>query len=267
MFNFMRAAAKNMIDQSIGSGFADKVEDYTRFSANTSIYTTFWTQVQKMYNVVKPYGYAAITTFFLIYLLNAASADQVTVDSLIKVTIQLIIVIAVIKNLETVVNTMLSLSDTFISKMGTINSTGNTEISGQKIVDAWKDSGESDLSMMLQSFVIWLLSKLAHLGIIFAALSRVLQIGIQIIVSPLAVANCFDGGANSKGFQNLKALGGLMLSGFAVYLVAVVGNSFATSLIVGSNNANVGGLWSCVAMQFATAGVAIGISREMKTLF
>lgn len=58
-----------------------------------------------------------------------------------------------------------------------------------------------------------------------------------------------------------------MLSGFAVYLVAVVGNSFAASLISGSGNANVGGLWSCVAMQFATAGVAIGISREMKTLF
>lgn len=262
----LKNSAADLIDKAIGTKQMDKMELLTRFTKGGSLYSDFWKIINNALNIVKPFGYALITTYFLMYLFDSAAKDQVTVDTLIKVLIQLVIVVAVIKNLDTIINTFLSISDSLIVKFSGHTKGGGGKkaiLQGEEIVKKWSEK-DGCFSIFLQAVIFWLFGIIAKVAVHFAAISRAIEVGWRCIFAPIGVANCFEGGANSKGMQYIKALGVAALSGAAIYITASIGFSLTAGIL--SNGTDRGTMFLALAAYFATAGAAIGAGNKLREL-
>ncbi len=265
--NMFTGSAANMLDKAMGVQKMSAIQSLTQFTNQSSTFTQFWTIINNALGVVKPFGYALITTYFLMYLFDAAAKDQVTVDSLIKVLIHLVLIIALIKNLDTIVNTLLSISDSLISKFAGNykDSTSGAKLTGEQIVANWKKNGsDSAMTIWFQSVLISLVAKISTVAITFAAITRAIEVGWRIIFCPIGLANCFEGGANSKGVQYLKTLGVCILSGAAIYITATVGYSLVSGYLGSAKDE--GSLWIAVAAMLGTAGATIGVGNKIRDL-
>ena len=226
-------------------------------------FNDFWKIVNKGVSIVEPLGYALVTTYFLMYLFDAAAHDNVTVDSLIKVLIQLVLVVALVKNLDAIINTFLTISDSIINKFSTKDSEG-IQMSGMDIVNEWYNRNEDhSFTIFIQCFVIWVVNQIAVIAIDFAAITRALEIGWRSVLAPIGIANCFDGGASSKGIQYLKTLGACVLSGAGMYLVAALGFSLVSGFLAEPDEA---ALFLGAAAMLGTAGAAIGLGNKIRDI-
>ncbi len=239
-----------------------KVVGFTKSTTGTD-FSLFWQVINTGLGFVTPFGYALVTTFFLMYLFDAAAKDQITVDSIIRVLIQLVLVVSVMGNLPLIINSFLSIGESLLSNVsGLSDPTQSISISGSDIVEEWRSTGEDTaLTMLVQAFFIWLIHQIAIIAIDFAGIARLLEVGWRIIFAPIGVSNCFEGGANSAGMKYLKSLLGACLSGVAIYLVAAAGFSLTASFLVSTTK---GAMWLADAAFLGTAGAAIGISNKIR---
>lgn len=258
--------AGNMLDKAIGAQSLSSMQELLQFTNNATVWADFWSFINNALEIIKPFGYALITTYFLMYLFDAAAKDNVTVDSLIKVLIQLVLVIALVKNLDLIINTFLSLSDTLIAKLSGKSIEGSSiSLTGREIVDKWDaESNDTSITIWVQSLLIAGLGKIAQIGVMFAAITRAIEVGWRIVLSPIGVANCFEGGANSKGIQYLKTLFCCILSGVTIYITAAVGFALAGNFLSVADDE--GSLFVAIAVMLGTTGAAIGASNKVRDL-
>lgn len=258
-------AAAKLIDNSLGGDQMESVLKVVGFTQGiTGInFSLFWDVINKGLSFVTPFGYALITTYFLMYLFDAASKDQVTVDSVIKVLIQLVMVVAVMGNLALIINAFLSIAESLLASVsGFSDPTASISVSGTTIVNQWRSTGEDTaLTILIQSLGIWLIHQIAIIAIDFAGIARLLEVGWRIVFAPVGVANCFEGGANSAGVKYLKSLLGACLSGVAIYIVAAAGFAITASFLTSPTG---GAMWLADAAFLGTAGAAIGISNKIR---
>ena len=259
---FLNMAA-GLIDQSLG---ADELVDIYKLTAmNNVAYKLFWSVINIAYSVVEPFGYAMITVYFLMYLFDAATKEQITVDSLIKVIIQLVLVIALIKNIDTIVNTFLGFSDYIITSIKDVAKTESSGMTGIEIVEEWRSgskSGDNDFTgtIFFQAILVWVIHWIAIAAIAFAIIQRALELGWRLVLSPIGLANCFDGGMNSRGIQYLKTLVVVILSSAAIFITATIGMSLSASILQSSS------IMLAVMAQLGTAGACVGVSGKIRDL-
>ena len=256
--------AGNLLDNALGEQQMSSVKKILSF-VNSDYYDFFWSIVNIALKAIKPFGFAIITTYFLMYLFDAAAKDNVTVDSLIKVLIQLVLVVAMIKNLDLIINSFLSLNETIISKMTGIGTKSSVELKGTDIVNDWYDDGDGggldSLFIWLQSFFIWLIHQISVIAVDFAVIGRAIEIGWRSAFAPIGVANCFEGGANSAGVRYMKTLFTVIVSGAAIYLTAALGFAITAGML---KSATSGTIWVAAASMLATAGAAIGVGNKIR---
>ncbi len=262
--------AADMLDEAIGMDSLNDVLDALSLTGGPFTYDAFWGIVNKCLTVVEPFGYALITTYFLMYIFDAAAKDQVTVDSIIKVLIQLVLVVALISNLDTIVNAFLSIGESILqqAKIG-IDASYNegTAQTGEDIINDWFASGEDTVgTIFFQCFFLWLLHKIANIAICFAVFTRLIEVGWRTAFAPVGVANCFEGGANSKGIQYLKTLFVVCLSGAVIFVVAALGFALVKSYVSSHTGTAYGNFWMAAGAMLATAGAAIGVSNKIRDL-
>lgn len=263
--DILYSAAAWFLEHAVGQDQLESVLKVTGLtSATTGVdFSLFWQIINKGLSFVTPFGYALVTTFFLMYMFDAASKDQLTVDSVIKVLIQLILVATVMGNLPLIINSLLSIGETLLSNVsGLTDSTNSISITGKDVVEQWRKTGEdTSLTIFFQSMFIWLIHQIAIIAIDFAGIARLLEIGWRIIFAPIGVANCFEGGANSAGVKYLKGILGASLAGVAIYIVAAAGFAVSASFLSANTK---GAFWLGGAAFLGTAGAAIGISNKIR---
>jgi len=251
-----------ILDASLGQGQMESVKKIISFVGPGDYYSQFWSIVNVALKAVRPFGFAIITTYFLMFLFDAAAKDNVTVDSLIKVLIQLVLVIAMIKNLDLIINSFLSLNETLIAKMGNIGpKSASVEIKGTDFVNEWYDAGTNVFVIWIQCVVIWLIHQIAVIAVDFAIIQRAIEIGWRSVFAPIGVANCFEGGANSAGIRYLKTLFTVIMSGAAIYLTAALGFSITAGMLKSATSSTI---WIAVASMLGTAGAAIGVGNKIR---
>lgn len=276
------------LGHALGSNNLESIKDILFFSSND--YNFFWKGVNTVLSATKPVGFALITTFFLIYVFDLASKDQITFDGLVKMATQLIIIVAVAGNIDVIINAFLSIGDSLLNKISSLNGMGGTGGKGgtcvgpfynpngtidsetvSDIIEAWAGTDEETgnpkliFCAWISAFFVWLIHQLAVIGTYFAAFSRALDVGWRIGLAPIGVANSFDGGSNSAGIRYLKNLLASILSGVMIYLVVALGFKLSASLLatdtIGTSN-----VIAAMGCQLATAGAAIGVSAKSKEL-
>ena len=253
--DMMWSGVEALIRGSLGGGQMGEVIDMVKLSGET--YKQFWEVINNVFNIVSPFGYALITTYFLIFLFDSAAKEQITVDSLI----QLVLIVALVNNLETIVNAMLSFADSMINSFGSGENADFSDFDVAAMVDQWRDE-DSLFFAIIESVVIFLLSKIAMIAIFFACISRAIEVGWRIAFSSIGVANCFEGGASSPGIKYLKSLFGSIVAGAALFVVCSAGFAVTAGMLA----KDTGNLLKAICALLATAGAAIGASNKAKEI-
>lgn len=275
--DFVKNLAVSLYDSALGYGIMDRVYNMISFSKSSGgslDYSSYWTVINALVGIVKPFGYALITTYFLAAFLDAGAKDNVTMNNIIKIFIQLILVVAIVGNLEVIINAFLTLNESIVAKFNKLDPTSQkTIMSGADYVDKLieqnqKGSGMDGLvGIMLEGLIIWVIHWISLIGVLFAAISRALDIGWRSILAPIGVANCFEGGISSPGIKYLKALAASILAGAAIYAVVEIGTALSAAAMCGTNEApdNSRTLIAMAAL-LATAGAAIGTNNKAKEI-
>lgn len=223
----------------------------------------FWSTVNVVLNVVKPFGYALIVTFFFIFMLDLASKDQLTIDSIIKTMIQLIIVVTLAGNIEVIMNTLLSIGESMVTRLDKLSVSSTSGLaSAEAIVQNAKDNGVSAGTLLLEAWVCYLFHQIAIIGIDLAAITRALEVGWRCAFAPIGIANSFDGGTNSQGVRYLKGLAGAILSGAIMWAICALGFAISSGFL--TTDAQFGNLFASIAALLATAGACIGAINKVK---
>lgn len=271
----LKGSATHLIDASIGD---DQMQSFKKIlslkgtDGSAVSWDTFWDIVNKGVTVVKPFGYALVTTYFLLYLFDAASKEQLTFESVVKVLIQLIIVVGILANLEKVINVILSFAESiyhYISSGSTMSDGKGTNgaVDADDVVDGMFD-GKNDLgtalSTLLTAILVWIIHQLAVIALDFAAIVRMIELGWRIVFTPVGIANCFEGGASSPAVKYAKGVLAVALSGAVLYVIGLVGFSVVGSIL--SSDHTKTGLILADAALLGTAGAAIGASNKVKEI-
>ena len=267
LLNFFTKALDNgaagLIEKSVGTEVIDTVKSVVAFSSTNGgrEFSKFWDVMSSGVRAVKPFGFALVVTYFLIFLFDAAAKEQITVDSLIKVMIQLVLVITLINNLGTIIMAFFSIEESLLNNM-TLSVDDGPSVTGSDVVDEMLNNGDGHLSVFTQALALYLVHFIAVIACEFAAITRTLEIGWKVILAPIGVANCFEGGASSPGIRYLKGLFATILSGVALYAVLSIGFALVSDFVMDHTGFD-DFLLGAVAM-LSTAGAAIGVSGKVK---
>lgn len=271
--------AKWLIEQSLGTEQLDSIVNILHLvsNKNTLIDTgAYWSVINSVFSVIRPLGYALITTFFLMSILSLVSKESLTLEGFVKSVIQLIIVITVAGNAELLMNGIFSMGEMSLNAVAGAVST-NFGVSGDKqsLVDDIVHSLAYDeatgtyanaIPAILISFFVWLIHQVVIIGIDIAAFSRLLDIGWRAALMPIGIANSFEGGAASAGVRYIKSFAASVFSGVLMLVIASIGFTVAAGVLMGAG----GGItvtFEALAVQLATVGACIGAPGKAKELF
>lgn len=283
--NFFRGKCVGMLDDIYGIQTLNNVTNLLSLKDNGFDMSTYWDIINKTVNAVgKPFGIALLTTFFLMYVFDAAAKEQITVDTVIKMMIQLIVAIAILSNFDAVINSILSIGESIfgllrknivLSPQGrvsgvsssiaaTVSSSEKINAStGEEIMTTLENNGNTTGSLYFQIVFCWLIAKIGFVAMFFAAVARLIELGWRIAFAPIGLANCFEGGTNSPAIRYLKSLFAVAISGAVLFLIFQIGTMVSQILFVQISGA---GMWAGVAALLATAGAAIGASNKVKEI-
>lgn len=310
LYSMVEALLSAIISFSYGTNHIEKVQrllflgtnnftgSFTGFSNDSIFIGTYWDVVNILLDVTKSFGIPLIAAFFIIHILDISAKEQLSVDTLIKELIQLVLVIAVAGNIDVIVNTLLSFGDSLLylvqSKIrGTIGSLYGSSplqvdaIMGNLFAD-WADEemnsftdrflGVSQLHAKLMRVcgvffstgLLWISAQIMVIAADIAALSRAIDVAWRIVFAPIAISNSFEGGVNSSGIRYLKGLAGAILSGVLIYVIVAIGFGLSISILSSQTGAELSttlNIIIVIAANLATAGAVIGVPQKIKEVF
>lgn len=285
--NYFRGICVGMLCDIYGTQTLNDVTNLLSLKNNGFDMSTYWNIINKTISVAgKPFGIAFLTTFFLMYVFDAAAKEQITVDTVIKMMIQLIIAIAILSNFDAVINSILSVGESIFGLLREQFSTSQevkpkipTNIiesfmqqlskeeppasTGEEIMTTLENDGNTAGSLYFQILFCWFIYHIGKIGMFFAAVARLIELGWRIAFAPIGLANCFEGGTNSPAIRYLKSLFAVAISGAVLFLIFQIGTMVSRILFVQISGA---GMWAGVAALLATAGAAIGASNKVKEI-
>lgn len=265
--NYFRGVCVGMLDDMYGAQTQMAVTDLLSLKNNGFDMSTYWDIINKTVSVAgKPFGVALLTTFFLMYVFDAAAKEQITVDTVIKMMIQLIVAIAILSNFDAVINSILSIGESIFGLLRQQLSASQKMTpthTGEEIMTTLENDGNTTGSLYFQILICWLIYHIGKVAMFFAAVARLIELGWRIAFAPIGLANCFEGGTNSPAIRYLKSLFAVAISGAVLFLIFQIGTMVSQILFVQISGA---GMWAGVAALLATAGAAIGASNKVKEI-
>ena len=265
--NYFRGVCVGMLDDIYGAQTQMAVTDLLSLKNNGFDMSMYWDIINKTVSVAgKPFGIALLTTFFLMYVFDAAAKEQITVDTVIKMMIQLIVAIAILSNFDAVINSILSIGESIFGLLREQLSASQKMTpthTGEEIMTTLENNGNTTGSLYFQILLCWFIYHIGMIAMFFAALARLIELGWRIAFAPIGLANCFEGGTNSPAIRYLKSLFAVAISGAVLFLIFQIGTMVSQILFVQISGA---GMWAGVAALLATAGAAIGASNKVKEI-
>lgn len=265
--NYFRGVCVGMLDDIYGAQTQMTVTDLLSLKNNGFDMSMYWDTINKTVSVAgKPFGVALLTTFFLMYVFDAAAKEQITVDTVIKMMIQLIVAIAILSNFDAVINSILSIGESIFGllrqQLSATQKMTPTH-TGEEIMTALENDGNTTGSLYFQILICWLIYHIGKIAMFFAAVMRLIELGWRIAFAPIGLANCFEGGTNSPAIRYLKSLFAVAISGAVLFLIFQIGTMVSQILFVQISGA---GMLAGAAALLATAGAAIGASNKVKEI-
>lgn len=280
-----------IIEQVYGTDNLEKVQRILFLGANnftssdtTTIFSgTFWNIINTILGVTKSFGIPLIAMFFVIHILDVSTKEQLSVDSIIKVLIQLVLVVAIAGNIDVIVNALLSFGDSLLHAVqkkiggtGSYNSPFDAVNIYENLSSSWNTTEHGIfpywrvMGVFFSTALLRLSVQIMIIAADISALSRAIDVAWRIALAPVAVANSFEGGVNSGGIRYLKGLAGAILSGLLIYIIAAIGFGLSVSILSVEGADAFSAPMSTIliiASNLATAGAVIGVPQKIKEVF
>lgn len=260
--NMVWEAVAFFLDSSLGYQQLESMDNL--LFMNDGVYADFWTLVSKAYDMVVPFGFAFITTYFLIHMFDIASKEQMSVESIGRAMIGLVITVAIAGNLTTIINTSLSIGESLSAKAQSVLMTDFEDQTNDVIAELQEENpGARVLGVFVESLIVWLIHQIAIIVIDLAFCQRMLELGWRAALAPIGIANAFDGGANSSAVRYLKSFLAVAVSGVAIYLVAVLGLKLSIGLFTSDLAGN---MWLSAAALLGAGITAMAAATKTKEI-
>lgn len=284
IFEFLLSPAAWFFNQSLGTNQLESIEALLHLvngSSEDINLKTYYLLINAVFIAIRPLGYALITSYFLITIFQSASKDTLTVEGFTKHIISLIVTITIAGNAQLILNALLSIGESALKVI--IKATkgvygtpvGGGDDLGMQIAKSIAMDTETGIpnciGALLCGLLVWLLHQIVVIGVDIAAFSRLIDIGWRMAMTPVGIADCFDGGVNSPGVKYFKSLAAAILAGAVMYIIAAIGFSVAAGILMtdvaGWGNGNMlTKVLQAEAVQLATVGACISAPNKSKEL-
>lgn len=257
----MFGISKSFMESSLSMKYLDDIQKW--LFLNTGAYKAgFWSAIQSAYNFIQVIGFALMATFFLKALLTESAKENLTIETLGKMMIGLVLALAVITHIPEITNAFLKISENAAGAIlsdETLIKDGESAIT--TAVEAWKKQTPNPIAFF-QALLFYVLHQICIIAFDFAIISRALDIGWRVAVAPISCADMFEG-ANSPGVKHLKSIFGSALVALIMAIIAKAGALLVGGFLQDTTN---GAFWMAVACQAAIAGAAIGANQKAKEI-
>ena len=134
----MFGISKSFMESSLSMKYLDDIQKW--LFLNTGAYKEgFWSAIQSAYSFIQVIGFALIATFFLKALLTESAKENLTIETLGKMMIGLVLALAVITHIPEITNAFLKISENAAGAIlsdETLIKDGESAIT--TAVEAWK---------------------------------------------------------------------------------------------------------------------------------
>ena len=242
-----------VLGQIYGDGTTEEVSEFLSTIMNGLILIFQKDTVSSIIDITIGAAVALLICYFYMDLTAKESIDMITMDKLVVTCIKLVVGCAILIYLPTIMMYLFRFANATYEtirdadfKLQFGNSSGPLARGFYFGKDEWPkyEDVQSDfeeifkskltalpvtLSYILKLLIPYVLLFVSKLGAFFIAVSNALSLVLYTVFSPIAVANCFDGGAKSEAMRYLKKFLAKGIS-FAVIVAAlkaseIIGNA------------------------------------------
>mgnify|MGYP004459286459 CR=1 FL=1 len=254
------------MEGALSAAFLEDINKWLSLSNN--VYGGFWTGIQYAYMFVQAIGFGLMAAFFLKALLQESTKDNLTVETLGKLMIGLIISLTVITHIPDITNAFLRIAENASGyvltdmkrDMDTAPGQDSAGVIGEAI-NAWY-AKTPKLLAFFQALVFFVIHQVCVIAFDFAIVSRAIDIGWRVAIAPISCADMFEG-ANSPGVRHLKSIFGSALVALLLAVIAQAGTLLVGGLLSGTDD---GTIFMAIACQVALAGAAVGANQKAREI-
>lgn len=209
----------SMIEDIFG-GWGKFITDEILKSSGTNLLDNLIAATQ---NFMIPVASVMLCIYFAMEIMSKTTSDNFNSDQFIKMIIQLIASIVIIRNVGTWTPKFVNIGTSLITLL---QQNADTTINLTPIKEAIKNAGFlTKLSMIVTLSLPWAISFLARISIVLIVWGRQLEILIRAAFAPVACADIAIGGSHSNGFRYIKKLIALGLQGIMMIIIATAGQA------------------------------------------
>lgn len=271
----MRETLQRWVEEIFGTGIFSDVKKVLSLNPSTGDYAGAWGIAESIYNVCSTIGMGLVLIYFMVNLIERSTQQQnFDLEHLVKMLLKLFVGLYFIEHGLELMATIYSLS------FGFINDVTNAAVKGDKLNNithkVWKElTGEnwegsdwgvldtlSNLTVMLELIIPWLVSKVMKVVINFVCYTRLIEFYIRTAAAPIALSDFFTEGVHGNGWKFIKGYIALALQAGIIMMSVVIFNAISGGIVNAAGN----GYWAFLIKYFALAFATIGVILKSLSL-
>ena len=227
MTEFLQSWFKDIFDY----GVFDTVSEVLKLNPSTGSYQNAWTAVERVYeNAMVPIALGLMIIWFLVSFMEKASNEQVTLEQLLMLFVKLIAAKYLIDHGLEIFAKLWGLGISVIDTVGNAFTNGGAGLFGDAEREAlWKSITGVEwgtklkllpaLGLMCQLLIPWLASLIMTACVYFIAYSRLIEMLLRVLATPIAVSDFITEGLHGAGWRYLKNFLAICLQGMIIVAI------------------------------------------------
>lgn len=192
--------------------------------------------------ILFPIGIGICTIYFLISLMDKVTTEQLNLEQFIKQFMKLIIVVYISQYAITIITDLMGFSQSLFKEVFgeiSVNPASSAE-SFYKSLPGYTGGFGAQLGLAGQLILPAFFTLIMRLVINFVCYSRLIEIYIKAMFTPIAVSDIFVGGMNSNGVRYLKGFLALCMQSVIIivtnYIYSVINGAVVSNIDPGLEN-------------------------------
>lgn len=223
--------------------------------------------IRSLYDIIFPVAVMMLFIYFMISLIERCSNDTFTWEQLWKVFAMLVATKILIEHgfdlLERLFEIGLAITDSFAAIRG---AGSEFALGEEQIADIVKDLNENMGWVMkfIRNILLWiallipaLISFIMRIAVSVICYSRIAEIYVRAVFTPIALSDVFHGGLQSSGWRYLKSFMAICLQGATIIVIAIIYGQLMSALL--QNYAQDGSFWAFYSISIAVQASAIAL--------
>lgn len=250
----------------------DKISIILKLDPSRGKFTVAWNAIESVYtNVMVPIALGLMIIWFLVALMEKSASEQVTLEQIFMLFVKLIAAKFIIDNGFQIFTQLWSLGISLIDEVGDAFIDPNNPVAFD-YKDLWKDLtgvtwGDklpimTSLGLLCQLLVPWIASKVMIGCVYFICYSRLFEMMVRMLATPVAVSDFITEGLHGAGWRYIKNFLAICLQGM---IIVAIGQLYP--LIMSGVLSNPGNkFWEVILMFLALSFSAVALMFKSLSL-